>query len=118
LTDSADRARVKELAVDYSRSLWHHIDAENSVMFPEGEEKLRRFHIRELDSRPPTAEEMAARDAGLELLAAYPPFHDPEVMRGDGCVACPSYGITCDGLEHEWWTDLEWDDMRQRMGSD
>ena len=39
-------------------------------------------------------------------------------MRGDGCVACPSYGNTCDGLEHEWWTEHDWEDARERMGSD
>lgn len=118
LEDAAGRARAQELAVDYSRSLWHHIDAENSVVFPESQERLRRFRIHELPSRPPTAAEAAAREAGLALLAAYPPLRDPGVMRGDGCVSCPSYGTTCDGLEHEWWTDLEWEDMRERMGND
>jgi hypothetical protein len=43
---------------------------------------------------------------------------DPEVHRGDGCVACPSFGTTCDGLEREWWTELEWEDMWDRMSSD
>ncbi|MBI1753501.1 MAG: hemerythrin domain-containing protein [Acidobacteria bacterium] len=112
------RQRLQNLAIDYSRSLWRHIDAENSVIFPEGQERLRRFHVRELPSRPMTDLERAARDAGLALAAAYPPQHDAEVHRGDGCVACPSYGATCDGLEREWWTDLEWEDMWERMSSD
>lgn len=118
LAEAADRARLQELAVDYSRSLWHHMDAENSVLFPEGQERLRRFHVRELPSRPMTEAEEAAREAGLALLAAYPPQPDAEVHRGDGCVACPSFGHTCDGLEREWWTDLEWEDMWERMSSD
>jgi hemerythrin-like domain-containing protein len=118
LQEASQRARLLELAVDYSRSLWHHIDAENSVVFPEGQERLRRFNIGELPSRPPTPEESAAREAGIALLAAYPPLVDPGVMRGDGCVACPSYGNTCDGLEHEWWTEHDWEDARERMGSD
>lgn len=112
------RQRLQDLAVDYSRSLWRHIDAENSVVFPEGQERLRRFHVRELPSRPMTDLERAAHDAGLALVAAYPPQHDAEVHRGDGCVACPSYGTACDGLEREWWTDLEWEDMWDRMSSD
>jgi hemerythrin-like domain-containing protein len=114
----ADRTRLRALALDYSHSLWRHMDAENSVLFPEGQERLRRFHVLELPSRPMTAAEQQARDAALGLLILYPPEHDPEVHRGDGCVACPSYGTTCDGLEQEWWTDLEWEDMHDRMSSD
>jgi hemerythrin-like domain-containing protein len=113
-----DRTRLQALAVDYSHSLWRHMDAENSVLFPEGQERLRRFHIQELPSRPMTAAEQQAREGALTLLSTYPPEHDPTVHRGDGCVACPSHGITCNGLEHEWWTDLEWEDMYDRMSSD
>lgn len=104
--------------MDYSHSLWRHIDAENSVLFPEGQERLRRFHIQELPSRPMTEAEAAARDAGLALISRYPPTLDPDVHRGDGCVVCPSYGTTCQGLEREWWTELEWEDMWDRMSSD
>jgi len=116
--DTETGPRLQSLAVDYSRSLWRHIDAENSVVFPEGQERLRRFHVRELPSRPMTDLEQAAHAAGLALLVAYPPEHDADVHRGDGCVACPSYGTTCEGLEREWWTDLEWEDMQDRMSSD
>jgi len=118
LASDEARLRLQGLAVDYSRSLWRHIDAENSVLFPEGEERLRRFHVKELPSRPMTLEEKAAQEAGLALVVAYPPMHDPEVHRGDGCIACPSFGTTCDGLEREWWTELEWEDMRERMTGD
>lgn len=118
LAEAADQARLQDLAVDYSRPLWRHIDAENSVLFPEGQERLRRFHVRELPSRPMTPEEASAREVGLQLVALYAPLHDAEVPRGDGCVACPSYGTACDGLEREWWTELEWEDMHDRMSSD
>jgi len=118
LAADAERHRLQELTVDYSRSLWRHIDAENSVLFPEGEDRLRRFHVRELTSRPMTDPERAAYGMGLALVTTYPPLPDPEAHRGDGCVACPSYGTTCDGLEREWWTDLEWEDMHDRMSSD
>lgn len=118
LAAEGDRQHLQSLAVDYSHALWRHIDAENSVLFPEGQERLRRFHIQELPSRPMTGAEASAREAGLALVLRYPPQYDPEVHRGDGCIACPSYGQTCEGLEREWWTDLEWEDMRERMGSD
>jgi len=114
----AERARLQALAVDYSHSLWRHIDAENSVLFPEARERLRRFHVRDLPSRPMTEAEAAAREAGLALTALYPPLQDLGVHRGDGCVACPSYGTTCDGIEREWWTELEWEDLWDRMSSD
>ena len=118
LTRDPEREALLGLAVDYSRSLWRHIDAENSVLFPEGQERLRRFHVRELPSRPMTEVEAAAHQAGLDLVAAYPPEYDPDAHRGDGCVACPSHGTTCQGLEREWWTELEWEDMWDRMSSD
>lgn len=118
LASEADRRQLQELAVAYSHSLWRHMDAENSVLFPEGEERLRRFHVRELPSRPMTETERDAQAAGLALVTAYPPQHDPEVHRGDGCIACPSYGTACEGLELEWWTDLEWEDFQERMTGD
>jgi hypothetical protein len=118
LDAEADRIGLQALAVDYSHSLWRHMDAENSVLFPEGQERLRRFHIQELPSRPMTEAERQAREAALALLIIYPPQRDADLHRGDGCVACPSYGLSCEGLEHEWWTDLEWEDMHDRMSSD
>ena len=118
LLNPIDADQLQTLAVDYSRSLWRHIDAENSVLFPEGQERLRRFHVRELPSRPMTEVEQAAWAGSKHLLTTYPPLHDAEVHRGDGCIHCPSFGTTCDGLEREWWTDLEWEDMEERMQSD
>ena len=118
LATEGERVRLQALAVDYSHALWRHIDAENSVLFPEGEERLRRAHVRELPSRPMTEPERMAREDGLALRTTYPPQADPQALRGDGCVNCPSHGTTCDGLEAEWWTDLEWEDMWDRMSSD
>jgi hemerythrin-like domain-containing protein len=118
LATDAARQLLQASAVDYSRSLWRHIDAENSVLFPEGEERLRRCHVRELPSRPMTEEEREAHAGGLALVTAYPPQHDSEVHRGDGCIACPSFGTACEGLEKEWWTELEWEDFEDRMKGD
>lgn len=118
LATEADRLRLRDLTVDYTRSLSHHIDAENSVMFPESEERLRRAFVRELPSRPPHADELEARGHGEALLARYPPEPDPGLARGEGCVACPSYGTTCVGLEHAWWTESEWEERWDRMQGD
>jgi hemerythrin-like domain-containing protein len=110
--------RLTALAIEYSRGLWLHLDAENSVMLPEAEERLRRINVLELPSRAPTAEEHAALLKGQALVARYPQFVDTVVMRGDGCIMCPAYGVSCRGLEREWWSDSEWSEHGDRMSGD
>ena len=39
------------LAMEYSRTLWLHLDAENSVLLPESEARPRRNNVTELPSR-------------------------------------------------------------------
>jgi hemerythrin-like domain-containing protein len=115
LDDDAARQRLQGLAVEYSRALWRHIDAENSVLFPESRERLRRHGIRELPSRDMTDEERDARTIGHELVLRYPPLVDPELIRGDGCVMCPAFVENCRGLEREWWTESEWDEFEDHL---
>ncbi|HTO96477.1 MAG TPA: hemerythrin domain-containing protein [Myxococcales bacterium] len=107
---------IGTLASRYGKALLHHIDAENSVLFPEAETRLRRAGVPELADRPPDGEEAAAREALEVLLAKYPPQEIPDLIRGDGCVSCEAYGEGCDGVEREWWTELEWEDVFHRIG--
>ncbi len=107
--------RLQESAAAYVHALWHHIDAENSVLFPECEPRLRRNGVAELRSRAMTPEEHEAMTGGQDLLARYPPSAQPDVMRGDGCIMCPAFGVTCRGLELEWWNEWEWDEFDDRM---
>ncbi len=116
--DPASSDRMQDLATTYSHALWHHIDAENSVLLPESRERLRRHHVSELPSRPLSAEELEARFCGEDLLAKYPPIRDTEVLRGDGCVLCPAFGNTCRGLEREWWNEWEWEEFPDNMPRD
>jgi hemerythrin-like domain-containing protein len=109
-----DRERLRALAIRYSHALWRHIDAENSVLFPEGEERLGRCGIRELPDRVMDQAEAAAREGGASLLVRYPPLVDLTLTRGDGCFMCRAHGETCDGLEAEWWTELEWKEFFMR----
>jgi len=109
-----ERTRLRTLATRYSHALWRHIDAENSVLYPEGEERLARCGVRELPDRPPNAAEATARDHAAALLARYPFVEDAVLARGDGCSMCPAHGETCEGLEAEWWSDLEWDEFFER----
>lgn len=116
--DAAASEQMQNLAVAYSRALWQHIDAENSVLLPESLERLRRHHILELPSRPMSAEEEEARSFGEHLLAKYPPIRDAEALRGDGCSLCPAFGNTCRGLEREWWNEWEWDESADNAPKD
>jgi len=116
MLDRMDAGITEELADRYGRALLHHIDAENSVLFPESAIRLRSA-VQELASRDPDVDEEAAREEGEALAARYPPSDFPDLFRGDGCMACPAYGETCDGVEREWWSELEWEDALDRMGN-
>jgi hemerythrin-like domain-containing protein len=108
--------RLRDLSGRYRRDLLAHIDAENSVLLPESEARLRRAGVAVLAGREMDAEERAARDGADGLASRYPPGGDADVIRGEGCVVCPSYGVSCEGLEREWWSEQEWDDFRERDG--
>lgn len=114
--DEGERSALDSLSRRYAHGLWRHIDAENSVLLPESAARLARVGMADLPAREPTAEEIIARDDGARLVAEYPPVHDPSAMRGEGCVICPSYGVTCDGVERTWWNESEWDEFADQLG--
>lgn len=113
--DEGGLAQMQALALDYTEQLWHHIDAENSVLLPESEMRLRRHGVRELPSRAMTDDEAEAREIGVALVSAYPPVYEADVIRGDGCVLCPAFTENCRGLEHEWWNESEWDEFEDHL---
>lgn len=115
--EDGHEAEILELTLRYTEELWHHIDAETSVLFPESVVRLRRHGVAELEGRDPTAEEAAAGADGEALLVSYPPTAEPGVLRGDGCIACPSYERTCRGLEREWWNEWEWEEFEDHLPS-
>lgn len=116
VSSAGQGGRLLDLSTRYRRDLFAHIDAENSVLLPEAEARLRRAGAPALEGRPPDAAEKAARDGADRLASLYPPSVDPGAIRGEGCVICTSYGVSCEGLEREWWTEQEWDDFRERDG--
>jgi hemerythrin-like domain-containing protein len=118
LLDETQREQLLQLATRYSHALWHHIDAENSVLLPESEARLAKKGVRELPSRGMTTEEAAARVDGELLIREYPPTPDPTVVRGDGCVSCQAFGESCRGLEREWWNEWEWEEFEEHLGGD
>ena len=112
LVDELERAGgIQEKAADVARRLahhlWEHVDKEDSVLLPESAERLRRNGVTRLEGREPTAEEDAALGLGEQLTERFPPLDDPEVVRGDGCIACSAFGETCGGIETEWWNTWE-----------
>ena len=116
--DQAGGERLQALAIEYSHGLWHHIDAENSVLFPESEARLAKKGVRELLSRSMTAAEISAKRAGEELVRRYPPSFDPSIIRGDGCVSCRAFADSCRGLEREWWNEWEWEEFEEHQGGE
>ncbi len=100
----------------YLRPLGQHIDAEDSVLLPESATRLQRAGVLELPEVEPSAAALAARADGELLVGRYPASADPEGLRGEGCVVCPSFGDTCQGVEREWWSELEWEDFHDRVG--
>ena len=112
----AEGARLVDLATAYTRELGRHIDAENSVLLRESEVRLRQVNVLELEGRAPTGDELAARAEGERLAAAWPFTADAGGVRGEGCVVCPSYGTTCQGVEAEWWNDSEWEEFSDHLG--
>jgi hemerythrin-like domain-containing protein len=112
----AGAAAAPVAALEFSRGLWAHIDAEDSVLFPEAEARLRRSSVYELPSLPLSAAATEARALGERLLIRHTPRGDGGALRGEGCVVCPAYGAGCDGLEREWWNDSEWDEIADRVG--
>ncbi len=114
LTEEEGR-RLVGLVAEYTRELGRHIDAENSVLIPESEVRLRQANVLELPGRAPTEAELAAHDEGLRLAEAWP-FHPGDGIRGEGCVVCPSYGTTCRGVEAEWWNESEWEEFADHLG--
>jgi len=104
----ADHIQLRTTTGQYITALQHHIDAENSVLFVEGEICLQDAGISELPSRSLTADEQLVRLVAEELLQRYPPTPNVEVIRGDGCVLCPVYQKTRAGYEREWHKASRW----------
>lgn len=100
----------------YGRALLHHIDSENGVLLPECEVRFGRVGVPDLPDRTLQPDELAAREEGTGLAQRYPPTEPLGIIRGDSCTTCPAYGVRCDGVELEWWSDHEWDDFNDRVG--
>lgn len=114
--DAAGAARLLDLTGRFQRALLRHIDAENGVLFPESEARFRRACVQDLPDREPDEEEAAACAGATSLLLRHAPARIEGFVRGEGCPGCEAFGTRCDGVEREWSSDLEWEDMVDRVG--
>src|SRR5512142_642794 len=110
-----DDAKFAAIVCDYTQALLAHIDAENSVLFPEADGRLRRGGITDLASRESSLAEAIARAVGESLVDCYPPEDDAALPRGEGCVMCPGFGRACNGIEREWWNEWEWEELDEHI---
>ncbi len=113
----ADAEALAEALASHCRLRWEHLDKEQGVLLPEAEQRLRREGVRQLDVPPELGASGEERLVGqLEtFIEQFPPVQDPELVRGEGCVVCREFTVRCSGIEHEWWTDWEWAEIRARM---
>jgi hemerythrin-like domain-containing protein len=105
--NAGDLRAAADSARRLAHHLWEHVDKEDSVLFPESFDRLRRNGVTVLEGRGPAPDEEAARELGERLVERFPPMDDPEIVRGDGCIACSAFAVTCGGIEKEWWNDWE-----------
>ncbi len=111
-----DDPELAETARLYCARLWEHIDKEDSVLFPELDSRLVLERTRldsDLDAFVKPSDDLVA--LGESLVRRFPPRTDlPGVFRGEGCAPCRHYGADCQGVEREWWSDLEWENFHSR----
>jgi len=112
------------LAIKFCGELWEHIDKEDSVLFEEVVDRIKGKNLRLLEEALSAFQKESGDTEELiniakEIIARHKPIHDlPDVFRGDGCVSCRHYGEGCSGIEHEWWTEHEWEDFYARNNRD
>lgn len=107
LVDSWEASGAAADAMALAAHLWQHLDKEESVLLPEAERRLIDGGRRHVDEppRPDDTESIIGR--AEEIVDRLPPMEDPDLIRGDGCIACSVFAEQCHGIEAEWWSDWE-----------
>jgi|GEM_PF-438281 len=123
-----DKNFLYEKSKKFCIEVWEHIDKENSVFLVEVGERVRGGALLEMNAAYESflagfnfpglsAEENIA--LAESMIARYKPVLTlPEHIRGDGCMSCRFFGEGCNGIEHEWWTEHEWEDFFERNNRD
>lgn len=102
-----DHQKIREGLENLDRSwmdlLFQHFDRETTVLFPE------------IDSREILPKAWQATIFDPLVLPFLKKENNllsrPQAM---GCAACSYYGESCQGIEQEWWNELEWEEFHLR----
>ncbi|MDH4261777.1 MAG: hemerythrin domain-containing protein [Spirochaetia bacterium] len=123
-----DKKSIYDKSVNYCGNLWEHIDKEDSVFLTEVTERIRGMALIEMNNAyEKFIEEFKFTDLNADkniriaedLIKKYDPvLKIPEHIRGDGCMSCRHFGSGCNGIEHEWWSEHEWEDFFERNNRD
>ena len=121
------QANNKKELVEVSESLaaetWEHIDKEDSVLYSEATDRIRGKNataVKQLNREfNKTNDATKYKVMGEALVKKYKPTDMlPDIIRGDGCMSCRHFGEGCMGIEHEWWSEHEWEDFYARNNRD
>jgi hemerythrin-like domain-containing protein len=123
-----DKKNLAGIATDFCGKIWEHIDKEDSVFLTEVVERVRGGALLEMNKAyeiflvefkfTNTTAEQWLQIAGRIIEKYKPVLTLPDFIRGDGCMSCRHYGAGCNGIEHEWWTEHEWEDFFERNDRD
>jgi len=126
--DDEDISSIMTKVANFCGEVWEHIDKENSVFMVEVTERVRGRALQEMNQdyenfinnysfQDTTAVEQWQQ--AEYLIKKYQPVKElPDFIRGDGCMSCRFFGEGCNGIEHEWWTEHEWEDFFERNDRD
>ena len=120
---SEQQKELIEISESLAAETWEHIDKEDSVLYAEVSDRIRGKNataVKQLNREfNKTYDVKKYQTLGEELVKKYKPTDDlPDVIRGDGCMSCRHFGEGCDGIEHEWWSEHEWEDFYARNNRD
>ncbi len=122
--DIEEQKSLVETAEKFCGDVWEHIDKEDSVVFQEVTERIRGTLRIELEKAAEIFEKENSHlkkpsEKVKKLIDAYRPVEMlDDTFRGDGCMSCRYYGEGCSGIEHEWWSEHEWEDFFARNNRD
>lgn len=118
----AELGILRGMALQYCRNIWEHIDKEDSVCFPQALDRIRGKvrlladkKLSQFEKNWQGREIQLLEETAAALIQKYPPVEDvDDYTRGEGCTNCQVYGISCQGIELEWWSEHEWDNFNAR----
>lgn len=121
IIEEQDSDAMTKLVHQLCHDTWKHIDKENSVIFREARGRIRGKTLQKANDKLASYNQEHENQIktlwqqAQELIEKYPPIDElDDLIRSDGCLVCDNYGLGCQGIEYEWWSELEWEDFKAR----